>query len=341
MSDSKVFIISHRSPHHSGFSGYSRLGQSVGLLNLSPEAAGIPYRVAKVAAGNLQKKLPQYDSLSFQKEISLVREMLKEKGGFAHFLNGERDVFLSTYFANKRKWRLSASFHYPSSSLPKHLPTYKYVSKLDGLIAVGSEQLELLRSFSKNALVRYIPHGVDTNYFKPGTAEANQFGALFVGVHLRDFDLALRIAEEIKKKEPRFRLTMVLPKFMKHKIKETSAVKAIFDISDDELLLEYQKANCLLLPLKDVTACNSLLEAMACGLPIVTSNLPSSVTYLQGSDSFLVDHGNTNAWVDATLSVLTDHRQNENMRKKTRAIGLTYDWQEVDKLFIQFLNDLA
>ena len=68
-------------------------------------------------------------------------------------------------------------------------------------------------------------------------------------------------------------------------------------LTDDELLALYQRSSLLLLPLLDATANNAILEAMACGLPIVTTDLPGLGTYVDPSFADLLTAGDVEAAV--------------------------------------------
>lgn len=50
-------------------------------------------------------------------------------------------------------------------------------------------------------------------------------------------------------------------------------------ISNEQLLYLYNNSRLLFLPLKDSTANNSLLEALACGVPVVATDLPGIKDY--------------------------------------------------------------
>src|SRR5206468_3316004 len=54
-------------------------------------------------------------------------------------------------------------------------------------------------------------------------------------------------------------------------------------ISDTALLNLYNDSRLLFLPLIDATANNSLMEASACGVPIITSDLPAVREYTNNS----------------------------------------------------------
>jgi glycosyltransferase involved in cell wall biosynthesis len=70
------------------------------------------------------------------------------------------------------------------------------------------------------------------------------------------------------------------------------------------LLSLYNDSRLLFLPLIDATANNSLLEAAACGVPIITSNLPSVKEYTD--DSFVYYYHTAKDCVEQIIEAIKD-----------------------------------
>ena len=66
-------------------------------------------------------------------------------------------------------------------------------------------------------------------------------------------------------------------------------------ISDAKLLSFYQSSSCLLHVAENATANNAVLEAMACGLPIISERLGGIPEYVTAQSSILVEPGNRDA----------------------------------------------
>lgn len=102
------------------------------------------------------------------------------------------------------------------------------------------------------------------------------------------------------------------------------------DVNDQQLLSLYQQADCCLIPLEDCTANNAILEAMACGLPLATTDLPAVKTYVDDTMSILGRKGNADDLCDALLSLQNNTGLRENLSKKARERAITYfDWNKI------------
>src|SRR5260370_10566225 len=113
--------------------------------------------------------------------------MLRDRGGLVHFLHGEHDFFYTGFWAHPLNWQTCATFHYPPAMLHKLLPNTRFLQRLDGLIAVGTNQLDYLREQVKHDRVWFVPLSVDTDFFIPSSDETYQEMCLVVGQHMRDF----------------------------------------------------------------------------------------------------------------------------------------------------------
>lgn len=74
----------------------------------------------------------------------------------------------------------------------------------------------------------------------------------------------------------------------------------------EEVPLYLGAADCFVLPTQAEGCCNAVVEAMACGLPIISSNLPFNWDVLDESNSIMVDPNSINEVADA-IRVLRDN----------------------------------
>src|SRR5690242_15217211 len=136
MVNASLTFIRHATRHHSNYSGYSKLLNFIPGHVVSDTNAWLPYGVRKFLAGRVDTRAGLYDSRSVQKELALGVQMMKQRGGVAHFLNGERDIRFTTFLKRSRAWRFTATFHKPPDVLRSALPDWQYISKLDAAVAV-------------------------------------------------------------------------------------------------------------------------------------------------------------------------------------------------------------
>jgi glycosyltransferase involved in cell wall biosynthesis len=99
-------------------------------------------------------------------------------------------------------------------------------------------------------------------------------------------------------------------------------------ISDERLLQLYQQADLLVLPLIDGTANNSILEAMACGLPVVSTDLPCTRDYIDDSSAMLVPKGDVRAVVEAIEVLKKDPNKRKGFAKVIRNRAMDLSWEK-------------
>ncbi|WP_242202503.1 glycosyltransferase family 4 protein [Aestuariivivens insulae] len=339
-----TFFIQHRSPHHAKNSGYDR------LLDYYPNAKSLlgqsrtPYQLAKLVSGLVNQKAGVYNSDSLKKDIELFNRLRKQNNtpAIVHYLNAERDIrFVVKHKSLFKNVRFCATFHKPPSVLAWRISNPKYVKCLDGAVAVGENQLDYIQEHFKIKQVAYIPHGVDTQFFYPDVTQRQPNRLLFVGQHLRDFDALNYCVPRIAEKNKGLSVYVIVHPAYKTKVAYHKSITVLSGLSDIALRQAYQEAGLLFLPMLDSTACNSILESMACGLPIVTSDVGGNAKYLEGTNSILVPKADYHQFIDATVTLLGDAEKIDELAVLARQKALSYDWKVVSKQILDFHSSLT
>jgi glycosyltransferase involved in cell wall biosynthesis len=189
--------------------------------------------------------------------------------------------------------KIAMSCHLPHSvieSLGTECDIFKEgLSIADALILMSPDDLNDYRRLAPNAKIAFIPHGIDIHHFKPADYENSvrrgHATILTVGGMLRDFETLAQVIEiAASRKVPRkFQVITSKALLERLRLRLSESARRYFEplhgISDDELLKRYQQADLLYLPLLSATANNAVLEAMACGLPMLLSDLPACRAY--------------------------------------------------------------
>lgn len=90
------------------------------------------------------------------------------------------------------------------------------------------------------------------------------------------------------------------------------------NLSSVELQELYQSADLLFLPVIDATANNAVVEAMACGLPVVSSDLGGIRDYVGEETGILCAPGDARRFADAAIHLLNDDALRRSVGKSAR-----------------------
>ena len=338
-----TFFVHHRSKHHAQNSGYARLMDYYNQAYCIDGKPAISYKIAKILANMSNEKYGIYNSDSVLKEYELYKNLraYSQSKNVVHYLNAERDIrYIMTINKQFKQTVFCGTFHKPPAILNKQIKDIKFIKQLQGAVTVGFNQVDYIKERFNIDQVAYIPHGVDTQFFRPNKSLWKPNRLLFVGQHLRDFDAfnycITRLAELIKDLSVH---VVVHPAYVK-KISFHDSITILKNLSDTELRREYQEASLLFLPMLDSTACNSILESLACGLPIVTTNVGGNAKYLENTQSLLVPPKKYDALIDGAFNLLNNESIIKELSELSRTKSMTYDWGKIYKQIRGFHNSL-
>ena len=326
-------IIHHRSAHHAQNSGYGQLADYMKAETLPYLTSKFPYKLAKYCSTFFKKGAGTYDTMSVIKDYELCKQLLLRKDkGIVHYLNAERDIRLGIQLNKiKKKYQFIGSFHKPPELFDTYFTNLSYFKKLDGIITVGENQVDFLKNRLNTDHVKYIPHGIDTTFFYPDASFKKENTILFVGQHLRDFDALNYVVPRLKDKIPHVKVNVVLREDFASQVEPNSSIKIYSGIDDAQLRTLYQQASLLFLPLKTSTACNSILEALACGLPIVSTAVGGNAGYVNESNGILLPSKDYDSMIYTLISLLSNSEILHKMGLSSRITAEKMDWKEIAK----------
>ncbi|MGH7502653.1 MAG: glycosyltransferase family 4 protein [Longimicrobiales bacterium] len=298
-------------------------------------------------------------------EWRVLRESRNGSIDLVHYLDGEHSArYLPWLRSFRARPRLIATYHQPGSALAG-LVRRSDVARLDAITVVSPVQREFFEQFTPAVRVHTILHGVDATFFHPAAGGAGNghdafggvdhvegvahgpaaapardetFACITVGHYLRDFETLRRVAERLAD-HPEICFDVVTNR--ETGLERLRNVRIHRTISDGALRDLYQQADVLLLPLTDCTANNALLEGMACGLPVVTSDLPSVRIYAPDHEAIRVAGPDADAFAHAILELRSSAGRRERMARAARARARTLAWPRIAPAYAALYRDLA
>lgn len=118
--------------------------------------------------------------------------------------------------------------------------------------------------------------------------------------------------------------------------------KSIFvlpHVTDDVLIALYQNAVLFVLPTLYEGFCLPVLEAMACGTPVITSNV-SSLPEVVGDAAILIDPNNVDELSQAIYNVLADSTLQKELREKGIHQAKKFSWSETGKQTLRVYEEV-
>ena len=273
-------------------------------------------------------------------EIKLFRRSRQGGVDIVHYLDGEHSA---QYFPGFQK-RLSrpkviATYHQPPERLDS-VVIRKIIPRLDYVLLVNPDQISYFKELVGKEKIRVILHGINTDFFRPGNKPRSdgKFRCLTTGHALRDFNALGKVATALKN-HPGIEFHIVTG----HQtgLEGLSNVTLHRGLNDSRLLAYYQHSDVLLLPLIQSTANNALLEGIACGLPVISTRLPSVEVYLPGEEALLVKENTPDELAAAVLNLYNDPGKREFMSRIARKRSLELDWRNIAPQYEALYSDIA
>lgn len=229
--------------------------------------------------------------------------------------------------------RIVVCLHQPPSWLRLHWRNFSALAGLGAIICLAREQREFIAGACPSPTI-LIPFGVDHDFFKPAEKRNAERSSrlLFVGNWLRDFETLAEAMKRVWHERPQVALDCVIPHgYRSHpallRLARDLRVQWHAGISSEALRDLYQQAALLFLPLIDAVANNSIVEALASGLPIVTTNVGGTADYVPEAAGQLCPPDDADAHARAVLGWLGDRARLDKASAAGRQFAKDHlDW---------------
>jgi glycosyltransferase involved in cell wall biosynthesis len=344
----RLITVRTRHEHHSAHSGPYQFIRHLpgGIYDASHFAVPLGAELVGAAASLYQKAGTLLGTRAFGQqannwlaEAEVATRCIAKRVDLVHFIDGDLAGWLlpslpMELFGPAGKPKVVTTFHQPPAVL-EPLVSRKLLAQFDGIIVLCEAQKDYLCDFVDPAQIFLVPHGIDVDFFRPvapgwGAARRrDRFQMLVVGHWLRDFDVVFAALDLIEDAGIDAELTIVSPRPVDRADPRVIVRSAL---SDEELREAYWSTDALILPLLDATANNAILEAMACGKPVI-STLVGGVPEMVGSDGgLLCPPRDARALADAAIRLARSPEQRAAMGQAARERATALDWRAIGRL---------
>ncbi len=255
-----------------------------------------------------------YDEAGTLLELQTLWRCLRSHHNLVHAVYAERNIGILPDWKQRLSFKLVATVHQPAGlwRIQRHRP--ELISLLDEAIVLSSREVAYFEQYLPGH-VHFVPHGVDIDFFCPLPDEAIALKhqapprCVFCGTWLRDLQTLADVIDKLLAKNPSIQFDLVVPASKRknpyfYRIARHAQVAWHSGISDEQLRDLYRQATLLCLPLLDCTANNALLEAIACGLPIVSNDVGGIPDYTEDSFAHLLPVGDADGFVHSILALI-------------------------------------
>ena len=343
------------------------------IFLLSNLRSNFPYKSVDFADGNgkINVYRPYYFHLSSKRAFiklsmrnhyravlrTIQRENLKPDYVYGHFIYqcgissariGQALKIPSFCAVGENSNRLTVNSQ-PYATGRKYGNWVKYLKHLSGIISVSEYNYKLLIEsgfITKEKKVLIAPNGIDSKNFYPiDKSEARKklriprdvFVVAFTGAFSERKGF-FKLCEALEN------LDNVYSIFMGKGESAPNCKNVIWygSVPNNELKLYLSAADIFVLPTNGEGCCNAIIEALACGLPVVSSNQPFNDGILDRNNSIRIDVSNVNEITEAILELKnnTEIRKNLSVGALNSAVSMSNTERAVNILkFMGIKND--
>jgi glycosyltransferase involved in cell wall biosynthesis len=313
----KTTFLSNKIPWFGLYTGYERLPLILKATGLETQIFSSNGNILERLVGKTYSMYRGWSDRNSYDTAAELRFSLASRGKSLtyHILYLENHLqFLDQW--DKAPKNIIGTIHLPPSQWNSSM--LENLQHLSSAIILYQRDLEFFESYVGKGRIHFIHYGVDTDFFHPLSAESPKTKRiLFAGHYLRNKLMLYRVIIKLLKKHPELQFDLLVPEHARNtegllQLLKHPAVTWHKNLTDEALRYLYQTSYLLLLPMNESGANTAIVESLACGLPIITTDVGGIRDY-GGADIFpIVANDDDNAMIDLVEKYL----DNPDLRNK-------------------------
>jgi glycosyltransferase involved in cell wall biosynthesis len=325
-----VYLVGSSYRHHSTHSGYEGFRRYIGSSLRPPVSFRWLERGWRLdaAISSLVGK-PHYSLAFLLTEAAAGLHMLRHRRALYHVIYGDTDLRFLGDIGRRLGSPVVATFHEPRAGLEWMKVDDTVTRSLAAVVLVSEYQRAYFEQLVPPEMIFVVPHGVDTSFFEPANSPGEDPVCITVGSKERDFDALSGGFDLVRRARPEARLVAIGTDVATDSPLRDTRVEYLRGVDDERLRRAYRSSRLAVFAFADATASNALLEAMACGLPIVATDVGGVREYADEDCALLCPPGDAEALGDSILRLLNDGRLAMRLGTAARRRALRFDFRHI------------
>lgn len=207
-------------------------------------------------------------------------------------------------------------------------------------------------NFAKNTFVQYkfnpdkvavLPFGVDTKKFQPTKLKDDAFRLIFVGeIGLRKgVQYLLKAWQELKLPKAELVLIGAVAPYFRNILKRYSGLERIKFVGYTNPINYYQQASVFVFPTLEEGLALVILEALACGLPVITTEESGAKGIVrEGQEGFFVPARSVEMLKEKISLLYSNQNLRQQMSINARILAEQYTWERYGKQLISIYQKI-
>ena len=284
-------------------------------------------------------------SLLALKRYSLCHAFFGIPGGLiAYFVRSQLPYILSLRGSDVPGFNVRFRSIYPALA-----PILRPVWKESRRVIANSQGLkELALKTNPKQPIQIIPNGVDIEEFHPAEAPGRD-GLIFLTVsrliQRKGLDLVIRAFAKVAPRSPASKLIIVGEGNLRQELDALASSLGIANriqfrglLPHTEMPKIYRSADIFALASRNEGMSNAILEAMASGLPIITT-ATGGIEELIRDNGIVVPQEDVRALVGAMEELARDEEKRISLGRRSRELAQKFSWSRVARAYVEIYRE--